>query len=719
MHSPLPEDAIRLASRDPILVGSTEHSVSISSVALLSSKSPADWPSISQALNVAFGVAMDKSGMRRIGRSYFFLTPLSDKYLDEMASKILVLPGFFTELSFKLLGGKPCISLIVDPTSKVLSRTTVLDTISAIQEEVPTKQLLSRLEVELYGQVIMTKYDYQSYILEEVDYDMSPMSSFHLDREDRDITFLEYYKLKGITIRYEDQPLIKVTSRQKTIYLIPELCLLTTLDPKVKADVPKVCSIKPPDRVLRMSCLLDLLEANKDSQNLLKKFSIAPQKAPINTLKTATAKAPRIQIVGSESFNPVEGGWGPRTKGLKFGKTLLPDLKLLVTVEDGGRNDYKPIIEDIQRELTTKNAVASVQVKYIVVPRNAFHSSVLTDGIKQVLKSGSGFWIAILDKRQNNKAKYEDVKTTSLNEQLKSQCLTEDKLWKTKGFIIANLMKQIVNKMGFLCWTVDLVGTCPSLPNETLFVGIDVYHAPKVFSKGKTTRRSSVAAFVAVFLKNGSFQFFNDVSVLEGGKELHGQRDNNEEKTDYLKKFLRRIAEEHKIVPKQVIVYRDGVGDGQMEIVKGTEVIQVQAAFPKTLVDFVVVKKRIHNKFIVAKEGNYFNPAPGTVVNDLQNVDEKDAFYLISTSSTISTVKPVHYVFLIKQSQIPMADFQNLTFALCHLYPNWPDAIKLPLPTQLAHKLAWQVGECFKPRDTKDNKQLTMGPSLFKSMHYL
>uniref|UniRef100_A0A6B2LF81 Piwi domain-containing protein n=1 Tax=Arcella intermedia TaxID=1963864 RepID=A0A6B2LF81_9EUKA len=205
---------------------------------------------------------------------------------------------------------------------------------------------------------------------------------------------------------------------------------------------------------------------------------------------------------------------------------------------------------------------------------------------------------------------------------------------------------------------------------------------------------------------------------MEGGKELHGQRDNPEEKTDYLNKFLKRIVQEYRVTPKQVIVYRDGVGDGQMEIVRNTEVPQVRTAFPKAALDFVVVKKRIHNKFIVAKGGEFYNPANGTVVNDLHNVGEEEAFYLISTTSNISTVKPVHYVFLLKQSKIPMAEFQNLTFSLCHLYPNWPDAIKLPLPTQLAHKLAWQVGECVKP-DPKISTQVTVGPSLFKTMHYL
>lgn len=37
--------------------------------------------------------------------------------------------------------------------------------------------------------------------------------------------------------------------------------------------------------------------------------------------------------------------------------------------------------------------------------------------------------------------------------------------------------------------------------------------------------------------------------------------------------------------------------------------------------------------------------------------------------------------------KLPEDQLCQLAFALGHCYPNWTDSIKLPMPTQLAHKL--------------------------------
>lgn len=60
-----------------------------------------------------------------------------------------------------------------------------------------------------------------------------------------------------------------------------------------------------------------------------------------------------------------------------------------------------------------------------------------------------------------------------------------------------------------------------------------------------------------------------------------------------------------------------------------------------------------------------------------------------SSQLTLTSRALPHFFF----STVPMQQLQDLTFALCHCYPNWSDSIKLPVPTQLAHKLAYQMGE--------------------------
>lgn len=82
------------------------------------------------------------------------------------------------------------------------------------------------------------------------------------------------------------------------------------------------------------------------------------------------------------------------------------------------------------------------------------------------------------------------------------------------------------------------------------------------------------------------------------------------------------------------------------------------------------------------------------------------------TDCPSGTVKPVRYVVIEDDKKIPRPDLQQVTNTLCYLYPNWADAIKLPFPTQLAHKLAYLMGE-IKVDDPR------LHASLFKTYCYL
>jgi len=161
-----------------------------------------------------------------------------------------------------------------------------------------------------------------------------------------------------------------------------------------------------------------------------------------------------------------------------------------------------------------------------------------------------------------------------------------------------------------------------------------------------------------------------------------------------LHNFIVRSCADHGVNPDTIIVYRDGVGDSQLEAVRATEVQQVKNASKEAKMIYTVVQKRIHTRFMVQKpDGAVGNPPPGTIIARDLGIERFNDFYLIPTKSSLSTVKPVHYVILHNDNHIPADQLQSLTFTMCHCYPNWTDSIKLPFPTQLAHKLAYQMGE--------------------------
>ncbi len=75
-------------------------------------------------------------------------------------------------------------------------------------------------------------------------------------------------------------------------------------------------------------------------------------------------------------------------------------------------------------------------------------------------------------------------------------------------------------------------------------------------------------------------------------------------------------------LPDRIVVYRDGVGDGQMHVVREYEVPQMTSCFalfsdsynPKLAV--IVVQKRISTRiFLRGGPKGLGNPAPGSIVD--------------------------------------------------------------------------------------------------------
>ena len=59
-------------------------------------------------------------------------------------------------------------------------------------------------------------------------------------------------------------------------------------------------------------------------------------------------------------------------------------------------------------------------------------------------------------------------------------------------------------------------------------------------------------------------------------------------------------------------------------------------------------------------------------------------------------MNPVHYVVVHEdegEARFKPEIMQRLSFALTHMYFNWPGNVKVPAPCQYAHKLSEMVGE--------------------------
>ncbi|KAK9519547.1 hypothetical protein VZT92_022271 [Zoarces viviparus] len=142
-------------------------------------------------------------------------------------------------------------------------------------------------------------------------------------------------------------------------------------------------------------------------------------------------------------------------------------------------------------------------------------------------------------------------------------------------------------------------------------------------------------------------------------------------------------------LPSRIIVYRDGVGDGQLHSVVNDEVSQIIESIKSMGQDYepklsvVVVKKRINSRFFAQIHSKVLNPPPGTIVDSEVTRPEWDDFYIVSQAVRMGSVSPTHYKVVYDTSGLKPDHMQRLTYKLCHMYYNW----------QYAHKLAFLVGQ--------------------------
>ena len=162
-------------------------------------------------------------------------------------------------------------------------------------------------------------------------------------------------------------------------------------------------------------------------------------------------------------------------------------------------------------------------------------------------------------------------------------------------------------KMGGEPWAVDIP------MKNTMVLGYDTYH-------DSLHKDKSAGALVASLNKNFT-RFISSAHIHDRMSEM----------TDHMvpavTKALRKYIEVNGQAPERVIMYRDGVGDGQISYVLDHEVAAIEQCFKMQRLEgvkftYVIVSKRINTKFF-AMNGKPGNVNSGTIVDDVVTQPER------------------------------------------------------------------------------------------------
>ncbi|XP_054971970.1 piwi-like protein 2 isoform X4 [Pan paniscus] len=507
----------------------------------------------------------------------------------------------------------------------------------------------------LVGNIVITRYNNRTYRIDDVDWNKTPKDSFTMS-DGKEITFLEYYsKNYGITVKEEDQPLLihRPSERQNNhgmllkgeILLLPELSFMTGIPEKMKKDframkdLAQQINLSPKQHHSALECLLQRIAKNEAATNELMRWGLRLQK-DVHKIEGRVLPMERINLKNTSFITSQELNWVKEVTrdpsiltipmhfwALFYPKRAMDQARELVNMLEkiagpiGMRmsppawvelkdDRIETYVRTIQSTLGAEGKIQMV-VCIIMAPRDDLYGA-----IKKLCCVQSPVPSQVVN-----------VRTIGQPTRLRS--------------VAQKILLQINCKLGGELWGVDIP------LKQLMVIGMDVYHDP---SRGMR----SVVGFVAS-INLTLTKWYSRVVFQMPHQEI----------VDSLKLCLvgslKKFYEVNHCLPEKIVVYRDGVSDGQLKTVANYEIPQLQKCFeafenyqPKMVV-FVVQKKISTNLYLAAPQ-NFVTPTPGTVVDH-----------------TITSC-------------------EWLTFKLCHMYWNWPGTIRVPAPCKYAHKLAFLSG---------------------------
>lgn len=272
---------------------------------------------------------------------------------------------------------------------------------------------------------------------------------------------------------------------------------------------------------------------------------------------------------------------------------------------------------------------------------------------------------------------------------------------------MANNAMKINLKLGGTCQTLQ---TVPRLlaSGKTMIVGLDVTHS----GPGSPFKQPSMAAIVASTGKDLG-QWPGDLlaqPVPESENKAKSGNKANENLSKNIRKLLLGRLELWKKIngsyPDKIIIFRDGVSEGQYPEVLCAEIPAVLDTLKVVYkhqqspnISFILVTKRHHVRFYPTKPldtDKKSNPKNGTIVDRVVTRPALWDYYLQAQSALQGSARPAHYIVLyddiftnkmVNRDGKPSDILQELSHHICYVMGRCTRSISYATPAFLADRL--------------------------------
>ncbi|CAI2350295.1 unnamed protein product [Caenorhabditis sp. 36 PRJEB53466] len=529
-----------------------------------------------------------------------------------------------------------------------------------------------------------------------------------------------FYDKYRIQLKYPHLPCLQVGQEQKHTYLPPEVCNIVPGQRCIKklTDVQTSTMIKAtarsaPEREREISNLVRKAEFSADP--FAHEFGITINPA-MTEVKGRVLSAPKLLYGGRTRATalPNQGVWDMRGKQFHTGIDVRTwAIACFAQQQHVKENDLRMFTTQLQR--------ISNDAGMPIVGNPCFCKYAV--GVEQVepmfkyLKQNYPdiqLVVVVLPGKTPVYAEVKRVGDTVLG--IATQCVQAKNAIRTTPQTLSNLCLKMNVKLGGVN-SILLPNVRPRIFNEpVIFFGCDITHPP-----AGDSRKPSIAAVVASMDAHPS-RYAATVRVQQHRQEIISDL------TYMVRELLVQFYRNTRFKPARIVVYRDGVSEGQLFNVLQYELRAIREACMmlekgyQPGITFIAVQKRHHTRLFAVDRGDQvgkaFNIPPGTTVDvGITHPTEFD-FYLCSHAGIQGTSRPSHYHVLWDDNNLTADELQQLTYQMCHTYVRCTRSVSIPAPAYYAHLVAFRAryhlvdrehdsGEGSQPSGTSEDTTLS------------
>ncbi|WVQ98060.1 hypothetical protein IAU59_005182 [Kwoniella sp. CBS 9459] len=502
--------------------------------------------------------------------------------------------------------------------------------------------------------------------------------TFSLDgrdgQPDRTVSVVQYFKeMYGYTICRPRLPmvLVKKGKSRKQWAKFPLECVVlcdfnaipfVAVTADQTAEMIKIAAKTPPERERKIQEWRTKINYSKLPK--LAEWGIQVH-SEMMKIPARVLPPPQVLYGGGKTVNAARGSWN--VGGVKFtqpGSSLKAwsivnfdnQLRNETILENktppiikGEYSDVKESIKQGAREAFMYGNSTNPQIVVVIVPR----------------------------KDLNFYSRVKRIAATELKGPVVTQLMQGSKIRNPKGRdqYCGNLSMKVHSKLGGITHQVPIPRP---LDNTTMMIGADVSHPPQTAGSGGAIQPSIAVTVAAVDGRNNKFT--PCIRLQQGRTEMIA--DLQDMVTTHIRLFEKNTGQK----PAKIIMFRDGVSEGQYGQCTTTEMGEIRRACAdiepnyKPKITFVVCAKRHHMRFFATTDKDRDrtgNLPPGTCVDKQVTHPYAFDFYLQAHAGLQGTARPTHYVCVVDEIGFTADQLQSLANQLCYTYARSAKAVSL------------------------------------------